>query len=161
MPGTETPAWSLSTTAAPRGRDATGAPVGDRAVGAEGGEVAAGGDVAGAELEVESGGGERAAAELELLGVVAEQPEVTGSRAGRDAGTDRLDEPGGALADELVEVRGGRFLELGAVLGVGVAAEAVHHDEQDLGVGGLDQRRQVHAITVPRPLSSTPGDYFV
>ena len=46
--------------------------------------------------------------------------------------------------DELVEVRGGRLLELGAVLGVGVAAQPVHHDEEDLGVGGLDQRREVH-----------------
>ena len=124
--------------------DAPGAPVGERAVGAEGGEVAAGGDVAGAQLEVESRGRQRAASELELLGVVAEEPEVTGSRAGGDAGPDRLEHAGGALAHELVEVRGGRFLELGAVVGVGVAAQPVHHDEQDLGVGRLDQRRQVH-----------------
>ena len=128
--------------------DATGAAVGERAVGAEGGEVAAGGDVADAQLEVETGGGERAAPELELLGVVAEQAEVPGTRAGRDARTDRLEHPRGALAHELVEVRGGRFLELGAVVGVGVAAQAVHHDEEDLGVGGLDQRREVHAATL-------------
>ena len=161
MPGTDTPAWSLSTTASASAiGDAPGAPVGERAVGAEGGEVAAGGDVAGAQLEVEAGGRQRAAPELELLGVVAEEPEVTGSRAGRDAGPDRLEHAGGAFAHELVEVRGGRFLELGAVVGVGVAAQPVHHDEQDLGVGRLDQRREVHAITVPRPSSSTPGDYF-
>ena len=126
-------------------RDATGATVGERAVGAEGGEVAAGGDVADPELEVETGGGERAAPELELLGVVAEQAQVSGTRAWRDAGTDRLEHPRSAFADELVEVRRGRFFELGAVVGVGVATQTVHHDEEDLGVGGLDQRREVHA----------------
>ena len=46
--------------------DAPGAAVGDGAVGVERGEVAAGGDVAGSELEVEPGGRERAPAELEL-----------------------------------------------------------------------------------------------
>ena len=134
--------------------DAPGAPVGDRAVGVEGGQVAAGGDVAGAQLEVEAGGGECAAPELELLGVVAEQPEMTGSRAGRDPGADRLDQAGGALADELVEIRGGGLFELGAVLGVGVAAQTVHHHEQDLGVGRLDQRREVHALTLVSPPSA-------
>ena len=56
--------------------------------------------------------------------------------------------PGGALAHELVEVRGVRLLELGAVIGVGVPAQPVHHDEEDLGVGGLDQRREVHGPTL-------------
>ena len=91
---------------------------------------------------------ERAAPELELLGVVAEEPEVAGTRAGGDAGADRLEHAGGALAHQLVEVRRGRFLELGAVVGVGVAAQPVHHDEEDLGVGRLDQRREVHDQTL-------------
>ena len=85
---------------------------------------------------------------------------MSGSRAGRDAGTDRLHEPGRPFGSELIEVRRGRFLELGAMLAVGIAAEAVHDDEQDLGVRGLDQRRDVHAITVPRPSSSALGDYL-
>ena len=70
-------------------------------------------------------------------------------------GTDGLEHPGGALAHELVEVRRGGFLELGAVFGVGVAAQPVHHDEQDLGVGGLDQRREVHALNAT--CASTAG----
>jgi hypothetical protein len=85
---------------------------------------------------------------------------VSRSRAGCDTGTDRLHEPGRPFGSELIEVRRVRFLELGAVVAVGVAAEAVHDDEQDPGVRGLDQRRDVHAITVPRPSSSTPGDYL-
>ena len=87
--------------------DAPGAPVGDRAVGAEGGEVAAGGDVAGAQLEVEAGGRQRAAAELELLGVVAEEAEVAGTRAGRDArARPARTRPAVPSARELVEVAG-------------------------------------------------------
>ena len=125
--------------------NAPGAPVGDRAVRRQCGEVAAGGDVAGFQLEVETGGRQRTASELELLGVVAEQAEVPGARPGRDAGADRLDEAGAAVGGEPVEVGGDGFLELGAVFGVGVTAEAVHHDEEDLGVGGLDQFGQVHA----------------
>ena len=126
--------------------DAPGAPVGDRAVGRQRGEVAAGGDVAGLELEVEAGGRQRAATELELLGVVAEQAEVAGARPGRDARPDGLEEAGAAVGGEPVEIGGDGLLELGAVLGVGVAAEAVHHDEEDLGVGGLDEVGQVHAL---------------
>ena len=123
---------------------ATGAAVGDGPVGGERAQVAAGGDVARSQLEVEPGRAQCAAAQLEALGVVAEEAEVTGPRAGRDAGTDRLHEPGRPFGGELIEVRRRRFLELGAVLAVGVAAEPVHHDEQDLGVRGLDQRRDVH-----------------
>ena len=137
--------------------DAPGAAVGDGAVGVEGGEVAAGGDVAGAQLEVEAGGGERAAPELELLGVVAEQAEVAGARAGGDAGADRFDHARGALAHELVEVRGVRLFELGAVVGVGVPAQTVHHDEQDLRVGGLDQRREVHDLNASLRRPADPG----
>ncbi len=140
---------------------AAGAAVGDRPVGGERAQVAAGGDVARSQLEVEPGRAQRAAAQLEALGVVAEEPEMAGPRTRRDAGPDRLHEPGRPFGGEPVEVRRGRLLELGAVLAVGVAAEAVHDDEQDLGVRGLDQRRDVHAITVPRPSSSTPGDYLV
>ena len=70
---------------------------------------------------------------------------MAGARPGRDAGPDGLDEAGAAVGGEPVEVGGDGLLELGAVLGVGVAAEAVHHDEEDLGVGGLDQFGQVHA----------------
>ena len=71
---------------------------------------------------------------------------MTGPRAGRDAGTDRLHEAGRPFGGELVEVRRGRFLELGAVLAIGVAAEPVHDDEQDLGVSSLDQLRDVHVV---------------
>ena len=48
-------------------------------------------------------------------------------------------------------LRRDRFLELGAVVGVGVPAEAVHHHEEDLRVGGLDQRREVHALNASFP----------
>ena len=75
---------------------------------------------------------------------------MPGPRTGGDAGSDRLDETADAVARQRVEVRRDGLLELGAVLGVGVAAEAVHHDEQDLRVGRLHQRRQVHAKTVLR-----------
>ena len=67
------------------------------------------------------------------------------ARARGDPGADGVDEPGDALACELVEVRRGGLLELGAVLRIGVAAEPVHHDEQDLRVGRLDEGREVHA----------------
>jgi hypothetical protein len=138
-----------------------GAAVGDGPVGGERAQVAAGGDVARSQLEVEPGRAQRAAAQLEAFGVVAEEPEVTGPRAGCDAGTDRLHEAGRPFGGELVEVRRGRFLELGAVLAIGVAAEPVHDDEQDLGVSSLDQLRDVHVVTVPRSSLSTPGDYLV
>ena len=130
--------------------DAARAPVGDDATGSEGGEIAAGGHIARLELEVEARRRERAAAELELLRVVAEEAEVARSRARRDAGADRLAEARDPLGREPVEVRRDGLLELGAVFGIGVATETVHHDEQDLGVGRLDQIGQIHAF----PLSA-------
>ena len=133
--------------------DAARAPVGDGAVSAEGGDVAAGRDVTGLELEVEPGGGEGAAPELELDGVVAEQAQVAGAGAGGDAGADGLRQPCDALGREAVEVRGDGFFELGAVLGVGVPAEAVHHHEEDGGVGRLDQLGQVHGASVASRVS--------
>ena len=51
------------------------------------------------------------------------------------------------------------LLELGAVVGVGVAAQPVHHDEEDLGVGRLDQRREVHAGK--RYLASLPPNSWL
>ncbi len=126
--------------------DAPGAPVGDDAAGAERHEVAAGRDVARLELEVETGGRERAAPELEPFGVVAEEAQVARTGSGRDPRADGLAEAGAAFRREPIEVGRDGFLELGAVLGVGVAAEPVHHHEQDLGVGGLDQIGRVHPL---------------
>src|SRR5262245_65689079 len=63
-----------------------GAAVGDGAVGGERAQVAAGRDVARPQLEVEAGRAERAATELEPFGVVPEETEVPGPRAGGDAG---------------------------------------------------------------------------
>ena len=101
--------------------------------------------------EVEAGGTQRAPPELETRGVVAEQPEVAGAGAGSDARSHGLDHAGDALGRKAVEVGRVGFLELRAVLGVGVSAEAVHHHEHDLGVGGLDQRVELHG---PKGISS-------
>ncbi len=101
--------------------DASGAAIRDQTAGVEGGEIPSCGDVAGAQLEVEPGRRQRAAPEFELLGVVSEEPEVTGTGTGGDAGADGLRQPGRALAHEGVEVWRVCLLELGAVIGVGVA----------------------------------------
>src|SRR5262249_58798993 len=124
-------------------------PVGDGAVAGERAEVAPSGDVARSQIEVEPGRAERTASELEALGVVAEQTEVPGAGPGRDAGADRFDETGDRFGREPVEIRRRGLLEFGAVLGVGIAAEAVHDDQQDLRVRGLDQSPDVHSLTVP------------
>jgi hypothetical protein len=124
--------------------DTSGAAIGDGAVGRERAQVAAGGDIAGAQLEVEAGGAQGPPAELEVLGVVAEQPQVARPRAGRDPRADRLDQPGDAFGRQPVEVRRRRLLELGGVLAIGVPAKAVHDDQQDLRVRRLDEGGQVH-----------------
>ena len=88
--------------------DAPGAAVGDRAVGGEGGRLPR---RRRRRRAARSRGRRRTARRgpsSNWSGVVAEQPEVTRARAGRDARADRLDQPGRSLGDELVEVRGVR-----------------------------------------------------
>ena len=114
--------------------DPAGAAIGDLAGGVEGAEVAAGGDVVGPEFEADAGGLEGAAADLELEGVVAEQAEVPGAGAGRDARQHRHARAARAPGGEPVEVGGGGRFELGLAPRIQrQAAEAVGHEHHDLG----------------------------
>ena len=132
------------------GRDAAGAAVGDLAVGVDGAEVAARGDVGGLQVEVDAGGLEDAAADRVDHRVVAEEREVAGPAAGRDAVADRQREAARAVAGDVVEVRRPGGFELGAAgLRVRQAAEAVHDEQHDLGVGLLGKLAdevEVHAF---------------
>ena len=68
---------------------------------------------------------------------------MAGAGAGRDARPHGLDQADGALGGERVEVGRRRVFELGPAVGVGVATEAVQHDQDDPGVGRLGQGREV------------------
>jgi hypothetical protein len=114
------------------GGQPAGPAVGDGPVGGQGAEVDPGGHVAGLELEADAGRRQGAAADLVFQGVVAEQAEVAGPRAGGDAPGDRVVEPQRALAGQPVEVGGVGLGELRAPLGGPVAAEAVHHQQEGL-----------------------------
>ena len=66
-----------------------GATVADVAAGVERAEVAAGGDVVGTKREVDTDCFEDAPADVKAVGVVAEEGEVAGAAAGRDAHSHR------------------------------------------------------------------------
>ena len=117
------------------GADAPGAAVGDEALVVDGAEVAAGGQVFATKVEVDAEGFEDAAADAVLQRVVAEEGEMAGAAAGRDAVADGHGEAADAVGGEAVEVDGVRLFELGAAgLGIGQAAEAVDDEEDDFGV---------------------------
>ena len=69
-------------------RDATSPSIGDESGGVERAEVAAGGDVLGAEIEADSRRLERTPADAEGEWVVAEEAEMSRTRSRRDAGQD-------------------------------------------------------------------------
>ena len=86
------------------GRDAAGAAVGDVAVETQSTEVKTGRNVARPERKVDPDSGQHAATYLVFRGVVAEEPEVTGSGSGGDAGPDRVEPPATTVLGEQVEV---------------------------------------------------------
>jgi len=117
------------------GLDAAGAAVGDQAVGVERAEVRPGGDVARLQFQAKAKRLNDASADLDFQRVVAEQPEVAGTAAGRDA-VRGGDQP--ALRRVLgqgVEIGRDRRLERGLVIrgGSGDIAEAVHHQQSHFG----------------------------
>ncbi len=122
---------------------APGPAVGDAALGVEGGQVAAGGDVAGSDLDLQAGRRQRPPAQLELDRVVAEEGHVGGPGSGRDAGADGVVEAQAAGRGQGVEVGGVGLLQLGAPVGGGEAGQAVEHHQHDFARRGLDEGCEV------------------
>ena len=88
----------------------------------------------GAELEADAGGFERSPADLELKRVVAEESEMTGAGTGRDPRQHRHARYARADRRQPIKVGGGGRLELRLATRLhGQAAEAVGHEEDDLG----------------------------
>src|SRR5262249_1489722 len=114
------------------GGDAPGAAVRDPSGAVDRAEVAAGGDVARAKIELDAERFEHAASDLEAHGVVTEQAQVTGAAARRDAGPDVAKQAARGFRGERAEVRNARGLELGASrLGPGKAAKPVQREQHD------------------------------
>src|SRR5439155_11273997 len=86
------------------GRDPAGAPVGDLPRAVDRAEVPARGDVAGAQVELDAERLEDAAPDLIVERIVAEEPEVAGPAARRDARRDVADEAAGGLGGEQGEI---------------------------------------------------------
>ncbi len=114
------------------GRDAAGAAVGDNAFGVERGEIRAGADVAGLQFHAEAERLDDAATDLKFQRVVAEQAEMAGPAAGRDAGRDGNHAALRGILRELVEVRRVRGFERREIILFlrGDVAEAVEDDER-------------------------------
>src|SRR2546429_325580 len=116
------------------GRDPAGAPVGDLPRAVDRAEVPARGDVAGAQVELDAERLEDAAPDLIVERIVAEEPEVAGPAARRDARRDVADEAAGGLGGEQGEIGQVSRLELRASsVGSREPAEALARDEGDLG----------------------------
>ena len=119
----------------------------------DGAEVAARGDVARLQVEVDAERLEHAAPDGVPLGVVAEEREVSGAAAGRHAVGDGHREAAEALLRQAVELRDVRLLQLRAPALVRQAAEAVDDEKQDLGVvgdGQLAQQFEIHGPSLSR-----------
>ena len=114
------------------GGDAPRPPVDDVAVGVDGAEVAAGGDVALSEIDVDAKGLQDAAADEVLHGIVAEQAQVAGPAARSDAGEHGHGEAARALLRQAVQVGRVGGLQLRAAgFRVRQAAQAVRHEHDD------------------------------
>ena len=116
------------------GGDTPGPAVHQQARIVHGAEVAAGGNVAGAEVNLNSEGLQCAPAYQVLQGVVAEQGKVAGTAAGSNPRFDWRGQTTGALTCHCVQVGQARRLQLReASVGVGKTAQAVYHQHDDLG----------------------------
>ena len=116
----------------------------------QGAEVAADGDVLSPDLKVDAERLQDAAADAVFERVVAEQAQVPGPAARRDARQDRQAQPADALAGTGVQVGGAGRFQLGLAAGLQrQPAQAVGDQQDDLGVVGLaefgDQVVDVHA----------------
>ena len=104
-----------------------------------GAEVSPGRDVPFSEVDFDAQGLQRAAADEILQGVVAEEGQVAGAASWRHAGKDRDGQPAGTLVGQRVQVGGvGRLQLREPCFGMAQASQAVHHQHDDLGWGGLD-----------------------
>ena len=119
--------------------DTPGPAVRHQAVVVEEGQVAACGHVAGLQREAGADGGEDTAAEVVAPRVVAEQGQVPGAGADGDARSGWFGQSGDASGGKRVEVGRVGVLELGAPVGLGVAAESID-DEQEDAPAVLQQR---------------------
>jgi hypothetical protein len=136
-------------------RDAARAAVGDDALLVQRAEVRARRHIAGLQLHPEAKRLDDATADLELQRVIAEQPEMAGAAAGRDAGRDGDHAALRAAGlHERVEVRRGGGFERRHVAGGGGGdvAEAVEHDEGELRAR-LDGERGVEFVEFHGPVS--------
>ena len=139
-PGDADPAETIHERGAPLGRDPAGPPVGDAAGRIERAEVPPRGDVARPEVEVDPQGLEDAAPDGVAERLVAEETEVAGAAAGRDAGRDVAEKAAGAPPRQRVEMRDPGRLQLGQARGrIREAAQPVRREEDDLGGAGNGQ----------------------
>ena len=127
--------------------DAAGATVDDVAVGVDGAEVAAGGDIALLQIDVDAQGLQDAAADEVLHRVVTEEAQVAGAAARSDAGKHRHREAAGALLGQPVQVRDVGGLQLRPTgLRVRQAAQAIRHKHDDGRRGADDDVPQVGKV---------------
>ncbi len=119
---------------------APGAAVGDDPVRVHRTEVAARGDILGAEFEIHAESFERAAANLVLDRVIPEDGEVTGPAAHGDARPGRLGQPQGGSARQRVQVGSAGRLELGlAARFHRQPAQPIQDDQRDFRLRRGDQ----------------------
>ena len=134
------------------GADAARAPVGDAALRVDGAEVAARGDVARPQVELNAERLQHAAADLEANRIVAEEAEVPRPAARRDAGRDVAEQATGRLRGESGQVGHAGRLELRAPrFGAREAAEPVEREKDDLrGVRHHERANEIqHGFSVP------------
>ena len=114
--------------------DAAGAAVGDVAGGVDRAEVAADGDVVGAELEIDAEGFQDAAADDEFQRIVTEQAEMPRPAAGGDAGQHRDAQPQRSALGQRVQIRRVGGFEFGFAAGFQrQPAESVADEQHDFG----------------------------
>jgi hypothetical protein len=150
------------------GRKPARTAVADPTVGVEGGEVAAGDDVARAEVDAHAERLERSPPDVRLLRgrVVAEQRQVPRPAPGGHSRSDRDDPPERAAGRERVEVRdSGRFEGGPGLIAGPQVPQPVEHQEHDLALPRLgDPRKQLDSVHVERagagasPSPRTGGD---
>ena len=116
------------------GGDAPRSPVGDAALRVDAAEVAARGDVAGAQVELDAERFEDAATDLKAQRIVAEQTQVSGAAAGCDAGRHVTEQTARGFRGERREIGDARRLELrSARFRPGQSAEPVEREQHDFG----------------------------
>ena len=120
---------------------AAGSAVGDDSRGTDGTEVGARGHVLGPQVQVKSQSLDHASIDSEYRGIVAEQPQVTGTASRRDSRQERGHPAHGRILRQFVQVGGGGGLQRGPVASLSGCniADAVQDQQDELPLGPVRQ----------------------